>query len=120
MKPIVININSLVGKIIVAGESENVSGQIKENVTNTLLEFLKKSLDGPSESTIKDYSKAKSLLQDLIETASRAINAIEDNRPNWEISNIAVDEIDELTKQISTAVLGDSSSFIKRDSDIVK
>lgn len=72
------------------------------------------------ETPIKDYSRAKELLLDLIQKASNAIAAIDTNKPHWQICNIADEEIEESTKQISTAILGDSSSFIKRDSDIVK
>lgn len=120
MKPIVINITNLVGTITIVGDKENASSQIQENVADALLKILKTATEFTVvENPIKDYSKAKNLLHDLIETASRAIIAIEDNKPHWEISNID-EEIEELTKQISSAILGDCTPIVNQNVDIVK
>lgn len=113
-KPIVVNIKNLIGKITVEGQ-ENASTQITQNVSDALSSILKTSIGCTSESDAKDYYKAKCLLQDLIETASRAIIAIDDKKPHWEISNIAIDEIEELNKKITVAIVGDISSFINKN-----
>jgi predicted Zn-dependent protease with MMP-like domain len=58
----------------------------------------------PSE---KDYVKAKRILRDLMETACRAIIAIEDKKPNHEICDLAIEEIENLLGEISSCILGD-------------
>jgi hypothetical protein len=68
----------------------------------------------------KDYAKIKNLLHDLIETASRAIIAIDDNKPDCEICTIADEEIEELTNKISSTLFGNCTSVINSNSDIVK
>ena len=117
MKPITINITNLVGTITVAGDVEKASVQIQELVTDALLKVINTAT---TEAPAKDYSKAKNLLQDLIETASRAIIAIDENKPHWEICNIAEEEIEELYNQISSAILGKCTPIVNPNADIVQ
>lgn len=120
MKPITINITNLIETLVINGDKENASAQIQESVNDALLKVLKTAHGSTVvEQPIKDYSKAKNLLQVLIETASRAIIAIDDNKPHWEISNID-EEIEELSKQISSAILGDCTPIVNPNVDIVK
>lgn len=67
---------------------------------------------------IKNYSKAKELLKELAEKAKLAIIAIEENRPTWEICNLGVEDIDDLTSQISTCILGERTPVVNRNRDI--
>lgn len=67
---------------------------------------------------MKDLNKAKQLLQELADTANRAVNAINENKPNWEICNIAVDDIEELTDQINSAILGGCTSVVNANIDL--
>lgn len=67
---------------------------------------------------MKDYNKAKELLQELVNKANQAIEAINENRPGWEICNLADEDIEELTDQISRAVLGDRTSIIKTNINV--
>ena len=80
----------------------------------------KRAIEYITNPPTKDYSKAKHLLRDLIETATRAIIAIDENKPHWEICNIADEEIEELYKQISSAILGECTPIINPNIDIVK
>lgn len=114
---IVINITNLVGTITVVGNKEKASEQIQELITDALLKATNVITE---ESPAKNYSETHNLLQDVIETASRAIIAIEDKKEHWEICNIAVEEIEELTKKISSAVLGNCTSVVNSNSDIVE
>ncbi len=120
MKPITINITNLIDTLVIVGDKESASTQIQENVNDALLKVFKTVTESiAKENSIKDYSKAKILLGDLIETAFRAMNAIDNNKPHWEISNID-EEIEELSKQITSAILGDRTSIVNSNSDVVK
>lgn len=66
------------------------------------------------------YADALPLLKALIEKAQSAISAIENNRPGWEISQLAIEDIDVLTEQISSAIYGDCSSIINTNLNIKK
>ncbi len=68
----------------------------------------------------KKYAIVYNLLHEIIETSCRALIAIDEKQPHSEICNIAVEELDELTKQVSSAILGDSASFLKSDGDVVE
>ncbi|SHG37629.1 hypothetical protein SAMN05443549_103437 [Flavobacterium fluvii] len=111
----VIKINSLIGTMVLVSSNNDAPEKVAAAVTKALNQVIKSS----QESRAKNYSETKSLLQDLIENASRAIIAIDDNKPHWEICNIAVEEIEELTKQISSTILGNCASVINSNSDIV-
>lgn len=53
-----------------------------------------------------DYQKAKKLLLALKIKASEAIQAIDTNAPDWKLCNLAIEDIDELTSQIQSAIFG--------------
>ena len=138
MQPVTINITNLVGSITVIGDNENTSAQIQENVSDALLNVLKIAtentvdrIESPGSSrasevekafnkrhkealgsclcSVKNYSRAKELLQELVRVANQSISIIDANESINSICDI-VEKIDELTDQISSAILGDCTS----------
>lgn len=67
---------------------------------------------------MKDLNKTKELLKELVVKANQAILAIENNKPNNEICDLAIADIDELTDQISSAFFGDYPSVINKDINV--
>lgn len=109
-----INIEKLIEKV----EIHNYSNEPQEvlGLENIIFETLGKVVNAaadisqvPAEDIIKEkkhkYIEALPLLRSLIEKAQSAISAIENNKPNWEICQLAVEDIDELTEQISSTIL---------------
>lgn len=107
-----INIKNLIGKVEIhyhgnepqeSLELENVISQILGNAVADISQV-------PAEDEMKEkvnkYIGAIPLLKALIKKAELAIFAIENDKPNWEICQLAVEDIDELTEQISSTILG--------------
>ncbi len=57
---------------------------------------------------MKNSQKAKQLLTELANKANQAIDAIDNNKPSCEITTLAIEDIDELTEQISATIFGNN------------
>lgn len=66
---------------------------------------------------MKDYTKAKELLNRLSLNAERAIKVIESEPLDFEVCD-ELESIEELVAQISSCILGQSTSFVNADVDI--
>lgn len=60
------------------------------------------------------------MLKALAEKAKEAIVAIENGRPNREISQLVIEDIDELMEQIESTIFGESFIRMNKDIDIVQ
>ncbi len=67
---------------------------------------------------MKDYNKAKELLQQLVVKSNETIKAIDNNRSIEEISKLGIEDIENLTEQIYLAIIVDNLFRINRDSNI--
>lgn len=107
-----LKIENLIGKVEIhyhSNEPQEVVG-LKNAISQILGNAVADISQVPAEDEMKEkankYAEAVSLLNLLIKKAELAVFAIENNKPNWEICQLAVEDIDELTEQISSTILG--------------
>lgn len=67
----------------------------------------------------QDFGKAVELLKQLKDKADQAIEAIENKGEYWLISDLAIEDIEALTEQITAAVSGNDFLQVNLNYDLV-
>ncbi|MFV0375991.1 MAG: hypothetical protein ACK5JD_01670 [Mangrovibacterium sp.] len=67
----------------------------------------------------QDFGKAVELLKQLKDKADQAIEAIENKGEYWLISDLAIEDIEALTEQITAAISGNDFLQVNLNYDLV-